>query len=284
MELLFIRHGLPLRIDEGDAAGPADPALSDLGHRQAAAVAAWLDHERLDALWVSPMRRARETAAPIAERLGLPVTVDDDIAEFDREALSYIPIEELKAANDPRWNEIPEQPEAFQATVVAAVERIIAAHPRQRVGGRVPRRRHQRLRRPRPGDRVTAVLPAVLHERLPRAGGEHRRAIHRQPQRDGPPPGPLSQDAQRGRSPRTDPLHIDPPHSRAGNVLAQLRGTCDQGTSLSLRTSPGRPRTRSPRMFLVISVVPPSMELARVRRNACWGLPHDMACSGRFIG
>jgi broad specificity phosphatase PhoE len=134
MELLFIRHGLPLRIDEGDAAGPADPALSDLGHRQAAAVAAWLDHERLDALWVSPMRRARETAAPIAERLGLPVTVDDDIAEFDREALSYIPIEELKAANDPRWNEMPEQPEAFQATVVAAVERIIAAHPRQRVG------------------------------------------------------------------------------------------------------------------------------------------------------
>jgi probable phosphoglycerate mutase len=133
MELLFIRHGLPLRIDEGEATGPADPALSELGHRQARAVSEWLADERLDALWVSPMRRARETAAPIADRLGLPVTVDDDIAEFDREALSYIPIEELKAANDPRWNEVPEQPEHFRATVVGAVERIVAAHPRQRV-------------------------------------------------------------------------------------------------------------------------------------------------------
>ena len=36
---------------------------------------------------------------------------------------------------------------------------------------------------------------------------------------------------------------------------------------LSTRTSPGRPRTRSPRMLRMISEVPPSMELARDRRN-----------------
>ena len=133
MELLFIRHGLPLRINEGDSDGPADPALSDLGRRQAAALAAWLAEERVDAIWVSPMRRARETAVPLADRLAVPVTVDDDLAEFDRDALSYIPIEELKAANDPRWNEVPERPEHFHAAVVRAVERIITAHPRQRV-------------------------------------------------------------------------------------------------------------------------------------------------------
>ena len=133
MELLFIRHGLPLRIDEGDADGPADPALSDRGHRQAAALAAWLASEHVDAIWASPMRRARETAVPLAERLDLPMTIDDDLAEFDRAALSYIPIEELKAANDPRWNEIPDRPEHFHSSVVAAVERIIARHPRQRV-------------------------------------------------------------------------------------------------------------------------------------------------------
>ena len=133
MELLFIRHGLPLRIDEGDTDGPADPALSELGHRQATALAEWLSVERVDAIWVSPMQRARETAAPLSHRLELPVTVDDDLAEFDRESLSYIPIEELKAANDPRWNEVPERPEHFQAVVVASVERIVAAHPRQRI-------------------------------------------------------------------------------------------------------------------------------------------------------
>ena len=133
MELLLIRHALPVRIDEGSIEGPADPALSDLGRRQAQALTEWLDEEHLDALWCSPMRRARETAAPVAQRLGLEAIVDDGLAEFDREALSYIPIEELKAAGDPRWYEPPEQPEDFQAVVVETVERIVAAHGGQRV-------------------------------------------------------------------------------------------------------------------------------------------------------
>jgi probable phosphoglycerate mutase len=133
MELFLIRHALPVRIDEGTADGPADPALAPLGVRQADALAAWLADEQLDALWSSPMRRALETAAPVAERLHLEVRVDDGLAEFDRDAGSYIPIEELKAANDPRWMEVPEQPEHFRALVVEAMERIVAAHPGQRV-------------------------------------------------------------------------------------------------------------------------------------------------------
>ena len=48
----------------------------------------------------------------------------------------------------------------------------------------------------------------------------------------------------------------------------QFRGTWLQGTSRSTRTSPGRPRTRSPRMLYITSDVPPSIELARLRRNA----------------
>lgn len=79
------------------------------------------------------MRRARETATPLGQRLGLPVLVEDGLAEFDRDAGSYIPIEELKAANDPRWYQVPEQPEHFRAVVVETVERIVAAHPSQRV-------------------------------------------------------------------------------------------------------------------------------------------------------
>jgi probable phosphoglycerate mutase len=122
-----------VRIDEGSVDGPADPALAEVGQRQSAALADWLAEEQIDAVWSSPMRRARETAKPLAARLSLPVTVDDDLSEYDREALSYIPIEELKAAGDPRWNEIPEQPAHFRGVVVAAIERIVAAHPRQRV-------------------------------------------------------------------------------------------------------------------------------------------------------
>jgi 2,3-bisphosphoglycerate-dependent phosphoglycerate mutase len=133
MELLLIRHALPVRIDEGTVDGPADPHLAPLGVAQAEALAAWLSAEQIDAIWCSPMRRALETAAPVSERLGHPITVEDGLAEYDREAASYIPIEELKAANDPRWSEVPEQPEEFKAVVVEAVERIVAAHTGQRV-------------------------------------------------------------------------------------------------------------------------------------------------------
>ncbi|MFP5578553.1 MAG: histidine phosphatase family protein [Acidimicrobiia bacterium] len=135
MELLLIRHALPIRVE--GATGPADPPLSDVGHRQAAALVRWLAREPLDALVVSPMTRARETAAPLATARGLDAVVHDGVAEFDRDADSYVPMEELKAAGDPRWQEIVDggyfsggdlTPEQFQATVVEAVEGIIAAN------------------------------------------------------------------------------------------------------------------------------------------------------------
>ena len=60
--------------------------------------------------------------------------------------------------------------------------------------------------------------------------------------------------------------------ARQRSASGQLRGTWLQGTSRSTRTSPGRPSTRSPRMFFITSVVPPSIELARLRRNAFCGV------------
>ncbi len=133
MELLLIRHALPVRVDEGAVDGPADPTLAPLGHRQAEALAAWLAAEEIHAIWSSPMRRARETAAPLAAALGVDMRIDVGLAEYDKHSTSYIPIEELKAANDPRWNQLPERPEEFAAEVIDALERVIAAHPGQRV-------------------------------------------------------------------------------------------------------------------------------------------------------
>jgi probable phosphoglycerate mutase len=132
MELLLIRHARPTRHDGSDGSdgsgGPADPGLSPVGRRQAEALADWLATEPIDAIYSSPMCRARETAAPLAERLGLKVTPEADIAEYDAGAASYIPIEELKAAGDPRWMELPDDVPAFQARVVEAVERLVADH------------------------------------------------------------------------------------------------------------------------------------------------------------
>lgn len=142
MELLLIRHALPVRIDASDSDGPADPALSDVGHEQARALAAWLCEEPIDAVYTSPLRRAVETAAPLASALGLGTIVDEDLAEFDRDAADYIPIEELKAEGDPRWQQLVDgdwsndgaiDPEEWIRRVHDAIERVVAAHPGQTV-------------------------------------------------------------------------------------------------------------------------------------------------------
>jgi probable phosphoglycerate mutase len=136
MDLLLIRHALPVRIDDGE--GPADPELSDEGWRQAGALAAWLADDGIDVMVASPLRRAQETAAPLASLLELDVAVIDGLAEFDRDAPWYIPIEELKAADDPRWHAMVKgewdlDPDRFQRDVVEAVDGIIDDHPGQTV-------------------------------------------------------------------------------------------------------------------------------------------------------
>lgn len=140
MEILLIRHALPVRIEAGD--GPADPPLAELGRRQAEALAAWLATDELHAIYTSPLRRAVETAEPLAAATGLGSIVDEDLAEFDRDAADYIPIEELKATGDPRWQQLVDgnwaaggtvDPDVWVGRVVAAVERVVGAHPGQRV-------------------------------------------------------------------------------------------------------------------------------------------------------
>lgn len=139
MDLILIRHAEPERIEV--SAGPADPALHDRGRSQADRLARWLADEPIDAVWSSPLRRARQTAAPMAAVHDLVVQIDDGLAEFDRLATSYIPYEELKATRDERYLAMiaggfdhPDvDADGFKAEVVAAVERVIAAHPGQRV-------------------------------------------------------------------------------------------------------------------------------------------------------
>jgi probable phosphoglycerate mutase len=137
VELLIIRHGLPVRIDDAD--GPADPELSEVGHGQARRMAAWLGDQPITAVYTSPMRRAVQTAAPLGDALGLAPIVDDELAEFDRGQHFYVPLEELKAARDPRYEELMKggymsgdsevDPFTFREVVTVAIERIIEANP-----------------------------------------------------------------------------------------------------------------------------------------------------------
>ncbi|WP_253813465.1 histidine phosphatase family protein [Nocardia amikacinitolerans] len=94
MQLILVRHAQPVRVS--NAAGPADPELSEVGREQAERVPGALSHHRIARVLSSPQRRARETAAPTAAKLGLPVEIVDDLAEYDRDLPAYIPIEDAK--------------------------------------------------------------------------------------------------------------------------------------------------------------------------------------------
>jgi probable phosphoglycerate mutase len=135
MELILVRHAEPVRIVDAD--GPADPELAERGHKQADALAGYLGSEPIGGVWSSPMLRARETAAPLAAALGVDVVVDTELAEWDREATSYIPIEELKATNDERWVAMVEgnldgdgiDLDAFRTGVVTSMDHIVTGNP-----------------------------------------------------------------------------------------------------------------------------------------------------------
>jgi probable phosphoglycerate mutase len=143
MDLLLIRHGLPVRIsrEENVAGDPADPPLAPDGHQQARLAAEWLRPEPIDAVYASPLRRAVETATPIAAALGTEMIIRDDLAEWDRDSEEYLHVEELRATNDPIWHALARSDlgalgidvHAFRARVVGAIDAIAAEHPSQRV-------------------------------------------------------------------------------------------------------------------------------------------------------
>jgi broad specificity phosphatase PhoE len=72
--IYLVQHG-----DKERAAG--DPGLTALGTRQAAVTARWLQERGLRALYSSPLRRARETAAPVASATGLSVQLETRLRE-----------------------------------------------------------------------------------------------------------------------------------------------------------------------------------------------------------
>jgi broad specificity phosphatase PhoE len=139
VEIVLVRHALPLRVEL--ETGIADPELGAEGHEQAAKMAAYLGTEDIEAIFVSPLRRAIETARPLEQCLGITAEVVDGVAEFDRNSREYVPMEELRAANDPRWEKLMRgewdgadgNPNEFKTRVVQSIEDIIVRNP----GGRV---------------------------------------------------------------------------------------------------------------------------------------------------
>ena len=140
MELIIVRHALPFRADGENAT--ADPELTELGIRQASATAEFLAGEQIDAIVASPLRRAHQTAEPLAVRLGLAIETLEGLREIDPFGGAYVPAEEItddhpivQAYAEDRFSLFGDEQgfRRFRATVVEAFNGVVAAHRGSRV-------------------------------------------------------------------------------------------------------------------------------------------------------
>lgn len=107
--LILVRHGRSEANLKQVFAGYTDAALSDLGKRQAEAVADRLAAtEHIDAIYASDLSRAVDTALPTAKRFGLTVKTDKDLREIFAGVWENMTFEDILAqyhADRVRWLE-----------------------------------------------------------------------------------------------------------------------------------------------------------------------------------
>ena len=107
---MLIRHGATILSAEDRFAGSTDVVLSDTGRAQARSLGARLASEKVSAVYASPMKRTRDTAAFVAEPHGLEPVVREGLREIDHghwEGLSRAEVERRFAAEYEAWDADP---------------------------------------------------------------------------------------------------------------------------------------------------------------------------------
>jgi probable phosphoglycerate mutase len=137
-EVLLVRHGRSADVVPGSIESE-DPPLHEQGVEQAAALAARLAGKTIDAVYASDLRRAVDTAVPLAMPRDLDVRQRPDLrevflgdwerGEFRRRAAARDP-EWVRFAEAGRWDLVPgsEGDDNFRARVCAAVDGIVSSH------------------------------------------------------------------------------------------------------------------------------------------------------------
>jgi probable phosphoglycerate mutase len=143
--LLLVRHGESEPVRDGIPVplldGCSNPELDPVGHEQAARLAARLAaEEQIAAIYVTPLVRTQQTAAPLAQRLGLEPRVEPALQEiflgewegggFRRHVVDRHPVA-VRLREEQRWEVIPgAEPSAkFESRVREGIDRVAATHP-----------------------------------------------------------------------------------------------------------------------------------------------------------
>ncbi|MDR0604043.1 MAG: histidine phosphatase family protein [Bacteroidales bacterium] len=95
MDLLVVRHGQSeadiLKVIEGRA----DFGLTELGHKQAEAMAKWVEeHYPINKIYSSPLKRAKQTAEYISKITGIGIYFDDDLMEWQNGLIAGLTLKE----------------------------------------------------------------------------------------------------------------------------------------------------------------------------------------------
>ncbi|MCV7091979.1 histidine phosphatase family protein [Mycobacterium interjectum] len=129
MQVLLVRHALPLRSEHGEG---SDPDLSQDGLAQVKRLPDALARFPISRVVSSPQRRAIQTAEPVAAARELSVEIDHRFAEYDRDLPVYIPVEQIKAERPEEWARLAQgqlpsavDADAFRARVRAAVDDLV---------------------------------------------------------------------------------------------------------------------------------------------------------------
>lgn len=143
-ELTLVRHGETVWHAEHRYAGSSDIALTAHGRQQAQRLAGWAEQADLDAIWASPLVRARDTAEVVARTTGLTAHTDERLAELDfgaAEGLTSTEMTERFSAarqafvQDPVAHHLPggEDPHQAVARMMACLTALVEGHPDGRV-------------------------------------------------------------------------------------------------------------------------------------------------------
>jgi broad specificity phosphatase PhoE len=138
-EVLLIRHGETEWNREEVFRGRADVALSERGGEQARLVTEAVQERPIEAVYSSPLLRARDTAQPLAEALGLGVVVDERLVDMSFGEWERRPRTEVEKEEPERYGLWLKEPERFRAPAGetlqevgertwAALEEIAARH------------------------------------------------------------------------------------------------------------------------------------------------------------